>query len=334
MKKTSVIIPVYNMERFIKEAILSALTQRGISLDSLEIIAINDGSKDGSKRVIEELAREFCNIRMIDLKENSGVLTAVIEGLKAAKGDYICLLDADDLWMPGKLSEVIGCFEAGYHLVFHEGEFVDAAGNPLHKETKCTVDDNNIAYNIKTFNGGIPLGSNISFVRNKLDMDLLISVYNRFKDKKLERLVHQDTSILHALVTQDDLKIKCIRKKLYSYRIHGGNNSQHSDFEDLERLRNTYEGWMTSIQFAIEIYKISGLFYRDKSIELGFQKFLYHKNLTFKEKPLMKLWSDYIFLLRNRAFSSSNEKLREALYPFFYRLSPRLRGFVRRRVQL
>ncbi|MBI5642825.1 MAG: glycosyltransferase family 2 protein [Deltaproteobacteria bacterium] len=334
MKKVSVLILSYNLEKYIREAVLSALNQNGVSHDELEIVIVEDGSADNSRGVIKGLIREYPGaVKLIDLGRNTGIMPAAMEGLKHLTGKYVCLLDADDVWHEDKLSEVIPCLDAGYDLVLHEGEFVDSSGNFL-RSAGCRVRDEDIAGRIRTFNGGAPLGSCVSFRKSSLDMGLLSAVYDKFKAKGIERNLHQDFSMVHNLLSRKGIRVKCVRKNLYKYRIHEGNTSQHSDFEDAGKLRKTYDDWMAGIQFAIETYRLTGIFNEDKSIDIGFRKFLYHKNLTFREKPLIKLWSDYIFLLRNRAFSSSNEKLREALYPFFYRLSPKLRGFIRRRAQL
>lgn len=330
MKKVSVLILCYNKAAYIMEAVFSVLNQNGISGGNLEIVIVNDGSTDNSGEVIEGLISEYPGvIKLVELKNNSGMMPAAMEGIRHLTGEYVCQLDADDVWKEGKLAEVIPFIEEGNDLVLHEGEFITKSGSRL-RPSKCLVRDEDIAKNIRTFNGGVPLGSCVSFRRSSLDTGLLDTVYNNFKAKGLERHLHHDPSIVHNILSRKDARVKCVRKDLYKYRMHGENDSQHSDFDDLDRLAKTYKGWLTNVLFAVELYKLSGLFYEDRSIEVGFQKFLYHKNFTFREKPLLKLWEDYFLLLRNNAFSSGNEKMREAVYPFFYRLPVRLRSFIRR----
>lgn len=318
------------MESFIEQAVVSAVEQDGISPSDVEILVVNDGSEDGTGHIVEGLIRKHGGlIRLINLKSNAGVLTATIEGLKKAAGEYICLLDADDVWARNKLSEVVSCFESGYDLVFHEGEFIDSNGNSLNKYVRCVIPDDMIAYNIRSFNGGIPLGSSISFRRSKLDLELLNSVYEVFNDKSLERFVYQDSAILHTLMSRKDLNIKCIRKDLYDYRVHESNSSLNSDFDNVERLRETFNKGLQTTLFAIEIYKKSGLYYTDKSIETGFLKFLYCKNFSLKEKALLALFKDYYLLLRKNAFTGGKEKLTKFIYPFFFRLPVKLRVVIR-----
>lgn len=329
-KKISIITPAFNMERFIEQAVLSAVEQNGISLRDMEILVVNDGSQDSTEAIVEGLIKKHGDfIRLISLKANTGVLTATIEGLKKASGEYICLLDADDVWARNKLSEVTSCFEAGYDLVFHEGEFVDSNGNFLNKYVRCVIPDDLIAYNIKSFNGGTPLGSSISFRRSKLDLKLLIPVYESFREKNMEGFVYQDSAILHALMSGKDINIKCIRKSLYGYRVHESNSSLNSDFDNVERLREIFNKGLHTTLFAVEIYRKSGLYYEDKSIETGSMKFLYCKNFSLREKNLFALYRDYYFLLKNNAFIGKKEQLTKFIYPLFFRLPVKIRKLIR-----
>ncbi len=331
MAEVTVIIPVYNMEHYIKSSVMSVIDQEGFPVGDIEILVVNDGSTDNTKHIIQELIEGHNGlIKLIDLKDNIGVMGAAIEGLKRASGRYICLLDADDIWHPAKISEVTVFLEKGYDLVLHEGEYIDADGNPINRPVKCRVNDEDIVYYIKTFNGGIPFGSAISFLRSKLDVELIVAAYRKFREEGIERFVSHDTTILHALTVHKNLAAKCIRENLYRYRIHGKNTSQLTEFDNVTSLRKTFTMGMYSTLCAIEIYKISGLYYEDKSIDLGFKKFLYCKNFSLKEKSLFALYHDYLYLLINNAFIGRKEMITRAIYPLFFRLPAKLRGFLRR----
>jgi glycosyltransferase involved in cell wall biosynthesis len=91
----SVIIPVYNGERYLAEAIESVLAQ---TYRPIEVIVVNDGSTDGSA----DIAQSY-KIRYI-YQPNQGVAVARNAGIAAARGDLIAFLDQDDLWAPNKLS--------------------------------------------------------------------------------------------------------------------------------------------------------------------------------------------------------------------------------------
>ena len=98
--KISVIIPTYNNAQFIPEAIESVFSQ---TYPIFEVIVINDGSTDNTNEV---LAKHLDKIIYIEQK-NGGPAKARNTGLKRATGDYIAFLDADDIWLPHKISEQI-----------------------------------------------------------------------------------------------------------------------------------------------------------------------------------------------------------------------------------
>ena len=88
----SVIIPIYNMEQFVKTCVDSVMSQ---TYKNLEIILVNDGSIDGSKVVCEEIEKNNPNILLINQK-NQGVSVARNVGISLAHGEYLLFLDADD----------------------------------------------------------------------------------------------------------------------------------------------------------------------------------------------------------------------------------------------
>ena len=107
--KVSVIIPMYNSKDTIKSAIESVLNQT--YKEPIEIIVVNDGSKDGCEKIVEKMIINNQTNRTIKLinKPNGGVSSARNRGIKEANGEYIAFLDSDDMWHPQKLELV---FEA------------------------------------------------------------------------------------------------------------------------------------------------------------------------------------------------------------------------------
>ena len=96
----SVIMPAYNAERFIEEAIDSVLSQ---TLADWELYVIDDCSKDDSFRIAEEYAARDPRIHVLRNAENSGVARTRNRGIELAKGKFIAFLDSDDIWLPEKL---------------------------------------------------------------------------------------------------------------------------------------------------------------------------------------------------------------------------------------
>lgn len=98
--KYSVIVPVYNAEKTIRRCVDSLTTE---ARADVEIILINDGSKDASAEICREYEKNYSIIRFVD-KENGGVSTARNAGLDIAAGDYILFVDSDDYVAPGFFS--------------------------------------------------------------------------------------------------------------------------------------------------------------------------------------------------------------------------------------
>lgn len=119
----SAIIPVYNGERFLADAIKSIQEQEH---PGIEIIVVDDGSTDGTARIAKSLGE---NVRYFH-QQNSGPAVARNSGLALAKGNYIAFLDADDLWPPGKLHAALESLEADplVDAVIGRSRFLQLAG--------------------------------------------------------------------------------------------------------------------------------------------------------------------------------------------------------------
>jgi glycosyltransferase involved in cell wall biosynthesis len=101
----SIILPVFNTEKYVAQAIQSVLDQ---SYKNLEIICINDGSSDNSLEIVKSFGDK---IIIVDLEKNSGIAAARNEGIKIAHGDYLAFMDSDDLWTPNKIELQMNEFE-------------------------------------------------------------------------------------------------------------------------------------------------------------------------------------------------------------------------------
>ena len=125
----SIIICNHNYEKFLPQAIDSALRQTHANV---EVIVIDDGSTDGSRTLISSYGSR---IRPV-LKRNGGQPSAINAGFRESRGEIVCLLDADDVFAPGKVARLVEIFErnpdAGW--VFHELGYADEEGEeiPLH----------------------------------------------------------------------------------------------------------------------------------------------------------------------------------------------------------
>jgi len=123
MSKISVIIPAYNAEKYIKEALDSVLDQ---TYPTHEIIVVDDGSTDSTEKIVKEyigspghqVTRSPVDIKYI-YQMNKGPGAARNAGIKEAKGEYVAFLDSDDMWMPEKIEKQVKKIEedAEYGLI-------------------------------------------------------------------------------------------------------------------------------------------------------------------------------------------------------------------------
>ncbi len=114
MPVVSVIMPSYNHEKFIGEAIESVLGQ---TFKDLEFIIIDDESKDKSQQIIMEFARKDNRIKEIFHRKNLGIAKTINEGIKNSTGKYIALIASDDMWVNEKLEKQLKILERDENLV-------------------------------------------------------------------------------------------------------------------------------------------------------------------------------------------------------------------------
>lgn len=121
----SIVIPVYNAEKFIEETVSSVLEQ---TYTEWELLLVNDGSTDDSGAIIDKLAEDDLRIRVIHL-ENGGAAKARNTGTKHARGRYLAFLDADDLWEKEKLEKQLEFLKKeDVAFTFTGYEFADQCG--------------------------------------------------------------------------------------------------------------------------------------------------------------------------------------------------------------
>ena len=104
MKDLSIIIPVYNVEKYIR-ACFESVYRQNLKEDSFEVIVVDDGSEDDSIALIEDIIDQHSNITIVS-QTNQGLSCARNIGLKNAIGRYVLFLDSDDLLVDGCLSEL------------------------------------------------------------------------------------------------------------------------------------------------------------------------------------------------------------------------------------
>ena len=138
MPKVSVIVPIYNVEKYLEKCIKSLVNQ---TLEDIQIILVNDGSTDNSGNIAKEYAQKYSNKILYLEKENGGLSDARNYGLKHATGEYISFVDSDDYINENLYSNLIEYMNNNYDMikikiikVYNQGNKISENYSPEFKE--------------------------------------------------------------------------------------------------------------------------------------------------------------------------------------------------------
>src|ERR1044072_1092605 len=133
----SVVMPVYNGEKYLRSAIQSVLDQ---TFHDFEIIVVDDGSKDSTPAIAQSYGDRVRYVR----QENAGVAAAVNHGISLARGRYFAWLSHDDLWAPEKLSEQLRALQsvAGPAVCYTDIKLINGEGK-VFDEKEAPLPDRN-----------------------------------------------------------------------------------------------------------------------------------------------------------------------------------------------
>lgn len=218
--KVSIVVPIYNVERYVEQCVRSLMAQ---TLDEIEIILVNDGSKDRSRDIIGRLADEDHRIVILD-RENSGYGASINAGFAAATGEYLGILESDDFCEPET-------FEHLYNLATGVGaDMAKAAFNlywssPERKEYFGIVDDRHAN------KGLVPLDyEHMFYVKASIWSAIYRAAFIRENGITLREspgASYQDTSFSFKVMSRAR-KVIYSQEALFNYRQDNENSSVNS----------------------------------------------------------------------------------------------------------
>lgn len=255
MEKVSIILPVYNSEKYIEETIKSVLNQ---TYTNWELIIVDDCSKDNSLKIVEQLKTE--QFRIIKNKENSGVALSRNKAIEKAQGKYIAFIDSDDLWEKEKLEKQLKFMEER-NIVFSFSSYkrIKENGNII---TKVNV-PNKIDYK-ELLKNTIILTSTVIIDTEKISKDLI----------KMPKLKLSEDTAMFLNILRNGYTAYGLEEYLIKYRVRKKSLSSN-------KLKSMHSLW--------KVYKNQeklNFFERVKNI-LG-----YIKNATKKRIPSRKKTTD------------------------------------------
>lgn len=137
MSKISVIVPIYNAERFLRQCLDSIVNQ---TCRDLEIILVDDGSTDSCGAICDEYAARDDRIRVIH-KQNGGITTALNAGLELVTGEWVAFCDADDWLDADYYGHMLSTMKPGIlpDIHFSQGYYVERANSPAEVRYVCSA---------------------------------------------------------------------------------------------------------------------------------------------------------------------------------------------------
>lgn len=222
-EKVSVIIPAYNAAGFIRETVQSILEQ---TYTNFEIIICENGSTDNTKEVLSSF--EDSRIKVFFLDENLHAAGARNEGVKAAVGDYIAYIDADDLWHKDKLEKQIAFMkENDAAFCFTGYEFGDADAKPLGKIVKVPL---TLSYK-KALRNTTIFTSTVCFDMRKFTKDEIMMPDIKSEDTALWWQILRKGTVAYGL----DENLVIYRRPTHSL--------SSNKIEAVKRIWNLYRNW-------------------------------------------------------------------------------------------
>lgn len=312
MPMFSVMIPVYNMEKYLNRCIDSIINQ---SYNDIEVILVDDGSQDSSPKICDEYALEYSFIRVIH-KKNEGLLMARRTAIREAQGEYFVFLDADDYLSNSYFKSLESVIKKEKcDLIFFGYNLVDSRDNiirsviDIYKNTRFGIDDKDqLLLDL--------ISDKITYMWQKVvqrDCVDIENTYYEFKDVKDGEDILQSIAIISKIK-----KAVYLNKALYNYRCLLNSMSKDIDANYL-------------IQF-IRVRGLVGKALRTNDVNTEFyQRIMYTARRIFwhyhrARMPFgeyKKLWN---YLLESELYSTANrfisQNMKDQMVEWF--LSPQL----------
>ena len=237
MKKVSVIIPVYKVEKYILATVESVLAQ---TYKNFEIIIIDDGSPDKSI----EICQQFTDPRIKIIRQhNRGLAGARNTGIRHAKAEYLALLDGDDLWLPEKLEKHVEHLESSPYvgISFSRSAFIDEAGNSLGTYLMPKLKEITPPYLLRenpVGNGSAAVVRREVFEAIKFQDNLYGTIEDFYFDEYFRQA--EDIDCWLRIAIQTNWEIAGIPEALTLYRVNSGGLSANL-LKQLEYLEKVIE---------------------------------------------------------------------------------------------
>lgn len=321
-KKISVIIPIYNCEKYLKRLLDSIINQNE---KSLEIILINDGSTDNSLDILKNYEKKYKNIKVIN-KKNGGVSKSRNDGLNIATGKYICFLDADDYIDKDYFKEILKLLNKYNVELLNFGFFSDVENNKLEQISSDIVNyknklyqthndikkdfvnlwDNTMLYNIwnKVYLKEIIDKNNISFPNYNWGEDI---AFNREYLNSISSMYNSNKAFYHYIREREGSITKEYKQEIFTTRKR-----------EFKEINDYFDSWDIKKE---DYYEFSCRRYIERL--LGCLENLYCSNMNFpnRYKEAKKFINDPLTRETLKHVKPKSNKIKIMLIPIRLRLT-------------
>jgi len=260
----SVVVPSYNHEKYVKETIVSILNQ---TYKNIEIIVIDDGSKDNSVNIIQDLSDEY-GFTFIH-RANKGLSATLNEGIDLSKGKYFCVCASDDIFLPIKIEKEVEFMESHPEYSMCHSNIMITDGIKTNKVDRKR--DHELGFEDLLFANEIAAPS----VMLRKDVFDIVGCYD-------ESLYVEDWD-MWLRIANEGLRIGFIDDYLAIYRIHSTNISKNFDkvVEADEKILNKWNSHPLYEKALQNLYL--GIF-------AGYSLYDKKKALKYLKYAILKIW--------------------------------------------
>lgn len=240
--RVSIILPVYNQERFLEAALSDALGQE---YEDVEVVAVDDGSTDSSGLILDRFARVDDRLKVVS-KSNGGLVTANAAGIRAATGNYVCFLDPDDRSGPGFVSSFAQELDQPYDFIAKGFQFESSGKSSpflLKEDRVFTAGELRALSNRYLLTESLSADNSIYVTRwNKMyRRDVLLRFVDEY-DACGKISLCEDVVFTYLLLQHADNGKSCTGLSSYRYCIYKNSMSHYSNFEKtVSELDKTFD---------------------------------------------------------------------------------------------
>lgn len=232
MPKFSIIIPVYNVEKYIDGCLKSVMNQ---SYKDYEVIVVNDGTKDNSMDIVKNY-----DVKVIEQK-NQGLSAARNTGVKHAKGDYLIFLDSDDSWNENLLEEISKSLKNNPDVVRFQIQ-------ETYEDKDEVKPFNEQAFKGKNGVEAFETITNFHFIENAWCYAIRREYYKKNKFSFKVGTIHEDYGLTPLIIIKAD-KVNCIEYIGYNYLQRQGSIMSNTAYEKIQkRVGDMYDHYLYLIK--------------------------------------------------------------------------------------